>query len=93
MTHTPSSVPIYVTDDLSFAAYLRMYGFQEVSANRLGKTFKIVFIRHPMIGELRKQWRDSEAAAFDREVRDLKRKLFSVQPLEGFGEYRPKPSL
>jgi len=71
----------FVTNDLSFTAYLMMRGAQMVKAKKLGKTYKFILDLGTMsIEQLKVAWINSECAEFDSRVRDLKKILFSDKP-------------
>lgn len=68
----------YVTNDMSFAAYLMMRGFRVLAAQRLGKSYKFIMDVQDNNGErLMLDFVNSESNRFDQAVRDLKRILFS----------------
>jgi hypothetical protein len=70
----------FVTNDLSFTAYLMMHGCQLIDAKRLGKTYKFILDLGDRNAEkLKIEYVNSESAHFDSSVRDLKKIIFSVQ--------------
>ena len=67
----------FVTNDLSFAAYLLMNNMELLSAQKLGRTYKFQFRYLYEIERLKFQYVGSESSKFDDSVRKLKRVLFS----------------
>jgi len=67
---------IFITNDLSFAAYLTMHGITLVRAQKLGKTYKFTFENGPTIDTLRFKYIGSESSKFDDSVRKIKKLLF-----------------
>jgi hypothetical protein len=67
---------IFITNDLSFAAYLTMHGIALVRAQKLGKTYKFTFENGPTIDTLRFKYIGSESSKFDDSVRKIKKLLF-----------------
>lgn len=67
---------IFVTNDLSFAAYLTMHGVQIIKAQKLGKTYKFTFENSDLVNQLRFKYIGSESSKFDDAVRKLKKLLF-----------------
>ena len=68
----------FVTNDLSFAAYLMMRGCFLVTADKLGKTYKFVIdLKNEDKQRLKIDYINSESAKFDASVRDLKKIIFS----------------
>ena len=68
---------IFYTNDLSFAAYLHMQGFELTSAKRLGKSFKFsIDLVDKDDKQVKLMYLNSEARKFDASVRDLKKVLF-----------------
>ena len=73
-----NSIKEYVTNDLSFAAYLLMNGVTLLKAKKLGKSYKFHFnVINAQINRIQVDWANSEASRFDAAVRDLKKILFS----------------
>lgn len=70
-------VDSYVTNDLSFAAYLRMLGHKLLKACKVSGTYKFYFEKPDNINKLKVQYINSDCAKFDASVRDLKKILFS----------------
>jgi hypothetical protein len=71
-----SSLTSFITNDLSFAAYLTMHGIVLIRAKKLGKTFKFEFENASKIEQLRYAYPSSESSKFDDAVRKLKKLLF-----------------
>ena len=69
----------FVTNDLSFAAYLTMHGVRLIRAKKLGKSFKFEFEKTKEIEKLRYQYPSSESSNFDDAVRKLKKLLYGDQ--------------
>jgi len=70
----------YVTNDMSFAAYLiAIHQFQLMDAKRLGRAYTFTLLNKDglNINMLKYQYMGSEVARYDGAVRDLKRILFS----------------
>jgi hypothetical protein len=68
----------FSTNDLSFAAYLRMRGCKLVSARRLGRTYKFTLdLNGEAADHYKIEFINSEATKFDASVRDLKKIIFS----------------
>ena len=68
----------YITNDLSFAAYLLMNKVELLKAKKIGKTYKFHFnVANTSINKFQIAWTNSEATRFDASVRDLKKILFS----------------
>jgi hypothetical protein len=68
----------FVTNDLSFTAYLMMRGCILISANKLGRSYKFVLdLRDFTQQKLKIEYINSESAKFDAAVRDLKKIMFS----------------
>lgn len=67
---------IFITNDLSFAAYLTMHGITLVRAQKLGKTYKFTFENGLTIDTLRFKYIGSESSKFDDSVRKIKKLLF-----------------
>lgn len=67
---------IFVTNDLSFAAYLTMHGITLIKAQKLGKTYKFTFENNAEVDKLRFKYIGSESSKFDDSVRKLKKLLF-----------------
>jgi hypothetical protein len=67
---------IFITNDLSFAAYLSMHGVVLRKAQKLGKTYKFTFENSDQVDKLRFQYIGSESSKFDDSVRKLKKLLF-----------------
>ena len=73
----------FITNDLSFTAYLMMNGCKLLDARKMGKSYKFsVDIGDEDAGRLKIQYINSESSKFDASVRDLKKILFS-QPSDG----------
>lgn len=70
---------MFVTNDLSFAAYLTMNDVQLFSAKRLGKSFKFTFIDNGNIDKLRYQYVGSESSKFDDAIRKMKKLVLGDQ--------------
>lgn len=66
----------FITNDLSFAAYLTMHGITLIKAQKLGKTYKFTFKHTPEVDQLRFTYIGSESSKFDDSVRKLKKLLF-----------------
>lgn len=66
----------FVTNDLSFAAYLTMHGITLIKAQKLGKTYKFTFKHTSEVDQLRFTYIGSESSKFDDAVRKLKKLLF-----------------
>ena len=65
------------TNDLSFAAYLHMCGFNILEAKRLGKSFKFrIDLGDEVDSVVKLLYVNSESAKFDASVRDIKKILF-----------------
>lgn len=69
-------MPSYVTNDMSFAAYLSMNGVKLFSAQKMGKTYKFEFEGSLEVEQLKVKFVGSEAARFDAAVRNIKCILF-----------------
>lgn len=67
---------VFITNDLSFAAYLTMHGVTLRKAQKLGKTYKFTFENSDLVDRLRFQYIGSESSKFDDAVRKLKKLLF-----------------
>lgn len=68
---------ILETNDLSFAAYLHMQGFEITSAKRMGKSFKFMIdLKDKSSKSVKLLYLNSESRKFDASVRDLKKILF-----------------
>jgi len=67
----------YVTNDMSFAAYLIMNGIPILRAEKLtGRTFRFEFYSTEDIEKLKLSYVTSESARFDDHVRKLKRLVY-----------------
>jgi hypothetical protein len=76
----------FITNDLSFAAYLMMKGCSLMTADKLGKTFRFTIdIGENSSQTLKIQFINSEAAKFDAAVRDLKKIMFSGGAQQNYG--------
>lgn len=73
---------VFVTNDMSFAAYLSMKGMRLLRANKLGRSFKFVFENKGNIEQLRFDYISSECSKFDDAVRKLKRIVFGDEELK-----------
>lgn len=69
------SVPVFSTNDMSFASYLVMKGIRLISAKRLGKSFQFKFVHDPKIDRYSIEYVGSEVSRFHDAVRKLKRAL------------------
>lgn len=69
----------FATNDLSFAAYLLMKGYDLSRAKKFGKSYQFVFNYSPEIERLRFAYVNSECARFDDAVRKIKKILFSEE--------------
>ena len=67
---------VFVTNDLSFAAYLSMHKIKLVDAKRLGKSFKFTFEKTAEIKQLQMSYVISESAEHDAHVARLKKIVF-----------------
>lgn len=67
----------YITNDLSFAAYLLMHDVELLTARKLGKTFKFEFRGEKRIDRFKIAYTNSEISKFDMAVRRLKQLVFS----------------
>lgn len=67
----------FVTNDLSFAAYLIMHSMTLIDARKLGRSFKFTFINCVEIERLKFSYPGSESSRHDDAVRKLKTILFS----------------
>ena len=70
------NIDTFITNDLSFAAYLTMHGMEMMQAKRMGKTYKFTFKESTEIESLRFKYIRSESAKFDDSVRKIKKLLF-----------------
>lgn len=69
----------FVTNDLSFTAYLMMNGCTLIDAKKLGRSYKFVLDTHgKQATKLQVNFVNSEAVRFDAAVRDLKKIIFGV---------------
>lgn len=66
----------FVTNDLSFAAYLTMHGISPVHARKMGNTYKFTFEASSEIEKLRYTFPGSESSRFDDAVRKMKKLVF-----------------
>lgn len=63
----------FITNDLSFAAYLIMHGIPILRAEKLKNTFRFEFFYTDDIEQLKLTYITSESARFDDHVRKLKK--------------------
>ena len=66
----------FITNDLSFAAFLSLHGVKLIDASKLGKSFKFTFEHDDKIKKLRLDYVNSESAKFDNAVKNLKSIVF-----------------
>jgi len=66
----------FITNDLSFAAYLTMNGIPILRAEKIKHSFKFEFFNTPEIEQLKLSWMTSESATFDDHVRKLKKFIY-----------------
>jgi len=74
--------PLFVTNDMSLAAYLVMNNIRLIGARRLGKSFQFRFENDPRIEQLKVVYINSESSRFDDAVRKLKTILYGSQTEE-----------
>jgi len=68
---------VFVTNDLTLAAYLRMRRVEMFGFKRLGKMYKFSFDGTANIEQMKIDFVHSESSRFDDEVRKLKKIMFS----------------
>lgn len=73
------SKSVFVTNDMSFAAYLRLKDVKMVNAKKLGRTFKFSFVYESRIEQLKIDYINSESSRHDDEIRKLKKILYSEE--------------
>jgi len=73
------SKSVFVTNDMSFAAYLRLKDVRMVNAKKLGRTFKFSFVYESRIEQLKIDYINSESSRHDDEIRKLKKILYSEE--------------
>lgn len=71
-----TSKKMFVTNDMSFAAYLILNGMKITSAKKLGNTFKFQFEDEAAIQSLQISYINSEISKHDDIVRKLKKIAF-----------------
>ena len=70
---------VFITNDMSFAAYLIMNGIPILRAEKLRHTFKFEFYNTPEIEKHRLDYPTSESSRFDDHVRKLKKLVHGDQ--------------
>jgi len=66
----------FITNDLSFAAYLTMNGIPILRAEKIKNSFRFEFFNTPDIATLKLSWMTSESGQFDDHVRKLKKLIY-----------------
>ena len=69
----------FITNDMSFAAYLIMNGIPILRAEKLKHTYRFEFYNAPEIENLRLSYPTSESSRFDDHVRKLKKLVHGDQ--------------
>ena len=67
---------VFVTNELSFAAYLTMNGIDLLRYKKLGKMHQFSFLNNQNIERLQYKYVTSESARFDDHVRKIKKLIF-----------------